>query len=81
MASRAATCTGYVGEIARIYQVFIVFVYWLGGFGTADETTIITFMRLKSGIMASATVVVSLIVRVYFVIEVKEGLLSHSDCL
>lgn len=56
-------------RLARIHQVLFVFVYWLGTFGTADETTIITFMRLRSGIMASTTVVLSLIVRICFVIS------------
>jgi uncharacterized membrane protein YhaH (DUF805 family) len=46
-----------------------VLVFWLAGLGTAHETTIITFMRLRSGIMAWTTVVLSLIVWVYVLIE------------
>lgn len=42
---------------------FIVFIYWSGlaDLALQIKKTIITFMRVKSGIMASTTVVLSLI--------------------
>ena len=77
VAQRAATCT-VCGEIASIYQGLLC---WLAGLGTAHETTIITFTRLRSGIMAWTTVVLCLIVWVYVVIEGKKGFHLRSSLL
>lgn len=47
----------------RIYYVFIVFIYWSGlaDYALQITKTIITFMRVKSGIVAFTAVVLSLI--------------------